>query len=194
LEEHSVLQADEVGVDLIKECVKLPFVELAANPINDLGLDVRLQVIDVLSRHVLDVVIVAQQAVHHAPKLAGFFNLLQPTQSVFPRKHHLPPIQLLETSLRVLCPEKILPFYLRLWLLFPLILSLLGMILLELFFELFVDQGHLFKAQLLNIQDVGGHSLFCPKLEHPLLRRHMVEGAAAERLQRQIIIFFQNPF
>lgn len=102
-----------------------------------------LEVVNVVGRHILNVVVKSQQAVHEASQLAGLNHLIKPLFSILPREHDFPSVQLTETFWSF-GPEVGVPLQLCLGLLLLLFqLPLSRVVLLEFILELLVDQSHL---------------------------------------------------
>lgn len=116
-----------------------------------------LQELDVIGGHILYVVVVPQQTIHHAPELAGLDDFFKPLGPILAWEDDLPPKELLKPTLVIAGPEEILPLDISLGLLLFLVLFVLGVLIVILFklvLKLLVNDRHLFEPHCLEIDGI----------------------------------------
>ena len=91
-EQYLVLKFDKISFHFIKQWFNLGQIELNSNFSQDPGDQVSLWKVNILCRHVFDIVVVPQNSVHESPELTSVDDLLEPCFSVLTWEKDLPSV------------------------------------------------------------------------------------------------------
>lgn len=136
-------------VHLFHQRIDLIFLKSYSNFFQNTCLNMSLKMVDIISRHIFDVIIESQQWIHLFSQLTCFKNFLQPFLNVFSWKKDLPTINSFVICLLVFYPKSSNSLT-RFFFAFSVLISM-SFLVLNFLFSLLINQNNIFKLLRLLI-------------------------------------------